>query len=128
MRPNAENSMSKLLTAVALLAMISVGHAEMPHNRPCDIAQDHPGNLNPDGGNAIMFGLCGGIEDLPTGESPSRHHVWSAYSCGYQAYRQGKVFGANPYYNDELETRWSAGWKDAQKACQTGKGPFDSRR
>ena|ERR1035437_3335437 len=100
MRPNAENSMSKLLTAVALLAMISVGHAEMPHNRPCDIAQDHPGNLNPDGGNAIMFGLCGGIEDLPTGESPSRHHVWSAYSCGYQAYRQGKVFGATERVND----------------------------
>jgi hypothetical protein len=32
------------------------------------------------------------------------------------------VFGANPYYNDELETRWSAGWKEARKACQSG-GP-----
>jgi len=43
------------VAAVALLAMISVSHAEMPHNRPCDIAQDHPGNLNPDGGNPIVI-------------------------------------------------------------------------
>jgi hypothetical protein len=100
-------------------------NGEMPHHRRCDIAQDSPGNLNPEGGNAIMFGLCGGVDDLPTGAAPSRHHFWNAYNCGYQAYRQGKVFGANPYYNDELETRWSAGWKDAQKACRTGKGPFD---
>jgi ribosome modulation factor len=77
------------------------------------------------GGNAIMFGLWGVIEDLPTGDAPSRHHMWNAYNCGYQAYRQGKVFGANPYYNDVLEERWSAGWKDARKACTTGKGPFD---
>ena len=101
---------------------------DMPHNRPCDIAQDHPGNLNPDGGNAIMFGLCGLIEDLPTGKEPSRHHWWNAYNCGYQAYRQDKAFGVNPYHNDELETRWSAGWNDARKACRTGKGPFDSSR
>jgi ribosome modulation factor len=105
--------------------MIAVSQAAMPHNRRCDIAQDKPGNLNPDGGNAIMFGLCGGIDDLPTSDSVSRNHSWNAFNCGYQAYRQGKVFGANPYYNDELEERWSAGWKDAQKACKTGKGPFD---
>jgi hypothetical protein len=120
-----EKDLNKLLTVFALLAMTGVSYAEMPHNRRCDIAQDDPGNLNPGGGNAIMFGLCGGIEDLPTGESVSRHHSWNAYNCGYQAYRQGKVFGANPYYNDELEGRWSEGWKDARKACQTGKGPFD---
>jgi hypothetical protein len=87
----------------------------------------NPGNLNPDGGNATMFGLCGVIEDLPKGQEPSRHHWWNAYSCGYQAYRQGKAFGVNPYHNDELETRWSAGWNDARNACQTGKGPFDSK-
>jgi ribosome modulation factor len=75
-------------------------------------------NLNPAGGNAIMFGLCSGIQDLPTGEEPSRHHTWNAFNCGYQAYRQGKVFGANPYYNDDLDTRWSEGWKAAQKACE----------
>ena len=116
---------SKLLATVALVAMVNVSHAEMPRNRRCDIAQDKPGNLNPGGGNAIMFGLCGVIEDLPTADSPSRHHLWNAYNCGYQGYRQGKVFGANPYYNDDLEERWSAGWKDAQKSCKTGKGPFD---
>jgi ribosome modulation factor len=108
-----------------LLTSVAVSYAEMPHNRRCDIAQDNPGNLNPAGGNAIMFGLCSGIQDLPTGEEPSRHHTWNAFNCGYQAYRQGKVFGANPYYNDDLETRWSEGWKAAQKACKTGKGPFD---
>jgi ribosome modulation factor len=55
----------------------------------------------------------------------SRHYFWNAFNCGYQAFRQGKLFGANPYYNDELETRWSEGWKAAQKACRTGKEPFD---
>jgi hypothetical protein len=97
-------------TITALFASVDVSHAEMPHNRRCDIAQDNPGNLNPGGGSAIMFGLCSGIDDLPTGESPSRHHTWNAFNCGYQGYRQGKLFGANPYYNDELETRWSEGW------------------
>jgi hypothetical protein len=95
-----------LLAATSvLLTSVAVSYAEMPHNRRCDIAQDNPGNLNPVGGNAIMFGLCSGIQDLPTGEEPSRHHTWNAFNCGYQAYRQGKVFGANPYYNDDLETR-----------------------
>jgi hypothetical protein len=108
------------------LGFSGCGYAEMPHSRPCDIAQDKPGDLNPNGGNAIMFGLCGGIEDAPTGAEVSRAQFWNAYSCGYQAYRQGKVFGANPYYNDKLEERWSAGWKDARTACQTGKRPsFD---
>lgn len=97
----------------------------MPHHRRCDIAQDHPGNLNPAGGHAILFGLCAGIDDPATGEDLSRRQTWNAFNCGYQAYRQGKVFGANPYYNDELETRWSEGWKAARTACNTGKGPFD---
>jgi len=88
-----ERLMSRLVPAVAVLAMAGVSHAEMPHHRRCDVAQDKPGNLNPGGGNAIMFGLCGTIEDLPTGDSPSRLHTWNAYNCGYQAYRQGKVFG-----------------------------------
>jgi hypothetical protein len=113
------------LAVVALLAVVGVSHADMPHNRRCDIAQDNPGNLNPGGGNTIMFGLCGGIDDLPPGDAISRHHFWNAYNCGYQAFRQGKVFGSNPYYHDELEVRCSAGWKDARKACRTGKGPFD---
>ena len=112
-----------IVTVAALLAM--PGYA-MPHNRRCDIAQDHPGNLNPEGGNAIMFGLCGGIQDLnEEGVNVSRAGSWNAFNCGYQAYRQGKVFGANPYYNEDLEERWSAGWNAAQKACQTGRGPFD---
>lgn len=115
----------KYLPFVVLLFASDLSHAEMPRNRPCDVAQDKPGNLNPGGGNAIMFGLCSGIQDLPTDEDPSRAHSWNAYNCGYQAYRQGKVFGVNPYYNDELERRWSEGWKDARKACNTGKKPFD---
>jgi hypothetical protein len=97
----------------------------MPHNRRCDVAQDNPGNLNPEGGNAIMFGLCEGIKDKPTGEGLVRSHWWGAFNCGYQAYRQGKVFGANPYYNENLEEGWSRGWEATQKACKTGKGPFD---
>ena len=118
--------MHRIAFAAALVGLaLCDAHAEMPHNRRCDVAQDKPGNLNPGGGNAIMFGLCSGIRDLDTGAEPSRGDWWNAYNCGYQAYRQGKEFGANPYYNDELETRWSAGWKDAKTACKTGKGPFD---
>ena len=116
--------MKKLLLGIATAVVVSSPVLAMPHNRRCDVAQDNPGNLNPEGGNAIMFGLCGGIRDLPNGEM-SRASWWNAYNCGYQAYRQGKIFGANPYYNDELETQWSAGWKAAEKACKTGKGPFD---
>ena len=32
--------MSKLLAVVALLAMVGVSHAELPHNGSSDIAQD----------------------------------------------------------------------------------------
>ena len=52
----------------------------MPHNRRCDIAQDNPGNLNPGGGSAIMFGLCSGIDDLPTGESTTLASVSKSLS------------------------------------------------
>jgi hypothetical protein len=85
-----------LVAMTTLFASVDVSQAEMPHHRPCDIAQNKPGNLNPAGGRAVMFGLCSGIDDLPTSESPSRHHTWNAFNCGYQAYRQGKVFAANP--------------------------------
>ena len=115
--------MKRLLITALALAVALPAYA-MSHNRRCDIAQDRPTNLNPEGGNANMFGLCGIIEDRPPG-GVSRSDFWNAYNCGYQAYRQGKVFGANPYYNDELEGRWSAGWQAAKKACTTGKGPFD---
>jgi hypothetical protein len=116
---------ARVMAVVAAASLMSASHAEMPHNRRCDTAQDKPGNLNPNGGNAIMFDLCGGVQDAPVNQSPSRDLVWNAYNCGYQGFRQGKVFGADPYYNEELEERWSAGWKDARKSCTSGKGPFD---
>ena len=88
--------MKRLLMAAAALAlMATASHADMPHNRPCDKAQDNPGNLNPEGGNAIMFGSCNGTDDAPVGqglgEGVSRHQFWNAYNCGYQALpaRQG---------------------------------------
>ena len=58
-----------------LLTSVAVSYAEMPHNRRCDIAQDNPGNLNPAGGNAIMFGLCSGIQDFTNwrGTKPTSH-------------------------------------------------------
>jgi hypothetical protein len=110
-----------LLLAAAALMAATAAYA-MPHNRPCDIAQDHVGNLNPGGGNAIMFGQCGAIVD---GDS-SLSGWWGALNCGYQAYRQNKAISTNPYHNDDLKDGWDTGWKDARKACQTGKKPsFD---
>jgi TonB family protein len=106
----------------------SAGTREMRHDRPCDIAQDNPGNLNPDGGNAIMFGLCTGIRDLPIGEDASRAHFWNAFNCGYQGYRQGKPIGTNPFYNAELKDNWNRGWKEAEKACTTGRKPFSETK
>ena len=113
------------LLLVAATALFAIPAYAMPHNRPCDIAQDHPGNLNPGGGNAIMFAQCGGITDSAEADV-SRAEWWSALSCGYQAYRQNKVIGSNPYYNDQLKEAWDMGWKIAYKACQSGKRPsFD---
>jgi|SRR5262249_26376667 len=122
-----KRSLTKILAIIIFMSGTNASHSAMPHNRPCDKAQDNPGNLNPGGGNAIMFGLCSGINDAPTGEDVSRAQFWNAYNCGYQAYREGKVFGANPYYNEELEARWSEGWKDARKACESGTRPFQSQ-
>ena len=103
--------MKKLLLAgVALITLsTSAGAHKMPHNRPCDVAQDNPGDLNPGGGNAIMFGLCSGIKDLPNNKEASRSHWWNAHNCGYQAYREGKAIRANPYHNDELKEKWLDG-------------------
>jgi ribosome modulation factor len=123
---NCEDQMKRLLIGTALAMAIALPAHAMSHNRRCDIVQDHPRNLNPEGGNANMFGLCNGSDAHdPDDGNVSRTGFWNAYNCGYQAYRQGKVSGANPYYNDELEQRWSQGWQAAKKACQTGKGPFD---
>jgi hypothetical protein len=84
---------------------------------------------SPSDGLPSLGSLVPGSElEKAAAEDPSRHHFWNAYNCGYQAYRQGKLFGANPYYNDELESRWSAGCKDTRKACTTGKGPFDGQK
>jgi ribosome modulation factor len=113
-----------LLAGVAALSVLSASAAHaISHNRPCDVAQDNP-DISEES-HAVMFGLCGGIRDLPNGSETSRSSWWNAYNCGYQAYREGKVIRANPYHNNELRTDWSEGWKTAKKACKTGKGPFD---
>jgi hypothetical protein len=95
------------------------------HDRPCDAAQDHPEkfNFNPAGGNAIMLGGCGEIEDTP-GEFASRAQHWGAINCGYFAYRQNKKRDANPYSNKDLKEEWRLGWDAADKACASGKLPF----
>jgi hypothetical protein len=79
--------------------------AKVRHDRPCDGAQDHPEKFNftHGDGNAIMFGGCGEIEDLPVGAGTSRHHWWSAFNCGYFAYRENKKRDANPYSNEEVK-------------------------
>ena len=80
--------MKPLMLATALAMLATTAQARMPHNRPCDKAQDNPGNLNPEGGNAIMFGLCGSgdIEDAPVGvDSPSRHVSFQLRISGISA-------------------------------------------
>lgn len=115
----------KLLVYLLIIFLSSSQAVAMPHNRRCDIAQDSPGDLNGGQGNAIMFGPCAKIDDMPPGEFVSRHHLWNAFNCGYQAYRESKSFKANPYRHDELKGRWREGWKAAEDACRSGKGPFD---
>lgn len=94
------------MTRVSILMVVVVfcggigfdcADAKMPRKRRCDVAQEKPGNLNTGGGNAIVFGLCSVINDAPTGEEVSRAQFWNTYNCGYQAYREGKAFGANPF-------------------------------
>ena len=59
-------------------------HARMRHDRPCDKFQDRKDlwKLSPRGGNAVRFGLCGGIEDIPIGANTSPGGFWGAYNCG----------------------------------------------
>ena len=94
------------------------------HDRPCDVAQDHPEkfNFNPAGGNAIMLGGCGKIEDI-LANSPSRTAWWGAVNCGYFAYRENKKRDASPYLNEDLKRGWAYGWDTAAKACKSGKLP-----
>jgi hypothetical protein len=90
------------------------------HDRPCDLAQDHPEKFtkiwNPAGGNAIMFGGCGETVDTPGEEFPGRARWWGAVSCGYFAYRENKKRDANPYSNEHLKEGWGRGWDEAAKA------------
>ncbi len=103
-----------------------VSRVRMRHDRPCDIAQDKadPAKLNSPGGNAIMFGLCGGIRDSPIGAGTGRSGWWNAFNCGYQAYRQKKAVDDNPYLNEGKKDGWNEGWQAAKKACSTGRRPF----
>ena len=97
---------------------------EVRHDRSCDVAQDHPEkfNFNPEGGNAVMFGGCGKIEDI-LANSPSRTAWWGAVNCGYFAYRENKKRDASPYLNEDLKRGWAYGWDTAAKACKRGKLP-----
>jgi hypothetical protein len=115
-----------LIIAAALALMTTAADAHMRHDRVCDIAQERvdPTTYNPEGGNAVMFGKCETtIEDIPIGDSASRHDFWSALSCGYRAYRQGKRLKDSPYQNREMTDAWRDGWKFARKSCMTGRLP-----
>ncbi|SRR5258706_7784981 len=121
------------VSVVALLILTVPAQARMRHDRICDFAQDRADLLNrsyynPEGGNAVMFGTCRSIEDLPNGKmNMTRHHWWLAMGCGYQAYREGKQLDDNPYKNDELKDTWQKGWKIARKSCATDKLPTFNR-
>jgi hypothetical protein len=113
--------------ATVLWFSFGVAGAAVRHDRPCDAAQDHPENFNfnPQGGNAIMLGGCGDVQDAAAGALKSRAAWWGAFSCGYFAYREGRRREA-PYTNKELIGFWIRGWGEAAKACKTGKPPFRS--
>jgi len=115
----------KIPTLLICKKSVTASHVRMRHDRPCDIAQDKadPVKLNSPGGNAIRFGLCAGIEDSPAGYS-SNGGFWASFNCGYQAYRQRKAVGDNPYLNENKKDGWSRGWQAAKKACTTGRRPF----
>jgi hypothetical protein len=55
-----------LLAAVFLIGTTGIANAGMRHDRRCDVAQEKSTaeELNPGGGNAVMFGPCGGVKDL----------------------------------------------------------------
>src|SRR4051812_46136798 len=120
----------RILALLLIDATLDNGQASgaIRTDRPCDRTHDNPGDLNPDGSKAVMLGLCVGIRDLPTDDKfVSRADWWNAYNCGYQAFRQNKVFGANPYYNRALEDGWGSGWREAEKACRAGRAPTFTR-
>jgi hypothetical protein len=114
-----------LASAVLVTSEAATRESKIPHDRPCDVAQDHPEkfNWNPAGGNAVMFGGCGQVEDTPGSEWPGRGQWWDAVSCGYFAYRENKKRDANPYSNEHLREGWGVGWDEAAKACKSGKLP-----
>jgi hypothetical protein len=126
----ADTFMRIFVVLLATIFVASGADAREPkvrHDRPCDAAQDHPEkfNFNPAGGNAIMLGGCGEVEDAPGEVSRAQH--WGAISCGYFAYRQSKKRDANPYSNKDLKEGWRLGWDAAAKACGSGKLPFSER-
>jgi hypothetical protein len=118
-----------ILLGTMLLASGAVAHeSKVRHDRPCDVAQDHPEKFrkiwNPGGGSAVMFGGCGEIKDIPPETGPSRAGWWGAVNCGYFAYRENKNRDTNPYLNEDLKEGWEKGWDEAAKACKSGKLPF----
>jgi hypothetical protein len=117
-----------LFGTIFLASGAAARESKVRHDRPCDVAQDHPEKFiklwNPEGGNAVMFGDCGQIEDSPGREFPGRGRWWAAVSCGYFAYRENKKRDANPYSNEHLKEGWGVGWDEAAKACKSGKMPF----
>jgi hypothetical protein len=117
-----------LLGAMLLANGAAAREPKLRHDRPCDVAQDHPERFtkiwNPAGGNAVMFGGCGQLEDTPGSEWPGRGQWWGALSCGYFAFRENKKRDTNPYSNEHLKEGWKKGWDEATKACKSGKLPF----
>ena len=61
---------------------------------------------------------------MPVDETGGQASHWHAVNCGYQAYREKKPFKANPYVNENQKYGWDIGWKEARKACRSGKLPF----
>ena len=66
-----------VLFGIIFLASGAAGReSKVRHDRPCDVAQDHPEKFtkiwNPGGGNAVMFGACEHIEDTPGRGWPGR--------------------------------------------------------
>ena len=115
-----------VLVTFFIASAIAASSTEIRHDRLCDRFQDDPGKwpLNPQGGNAILFGGCTGIQDLPVGKPWYRAIWWNAYNCGYEAYRDNTKRNENPYLNEALNERWAEGWDAAAKACEMGVLPF----
>jgi hypothetical protein len=112
--------------ATILLVLATPAHARMRHDRVCDIAQEKidPTDYNPRGGNYIRFGKCGPIDDFPVGDTIGMMHLWNAFNCGYQAYRENQQLSASPYKTQQKTDVWKKGWETARKSCATGHLPF----